>query len=213
MSRVGRDGVGEQINIGSRWVKEAWEIKNKVGGGSFDKRSVAKMIQLPQLPSKDPSELWMLLRDNLDLNTQEKRLLALRSMLIAVATKQAWVRMESFAKSGAAEGNFDVSCLLSDVEDSKCKKKDKINWEAVSNLISAATVAAVGAGKEREEEEMVELLGCLSELRMFAAEGCRTQNEARSVGGEVKSRIMTPEQSELLFLRAVQRRAFTGERL
>ena len=127
----------------------------------------------------------------------------MRSMLMAVATKQAWVRMESFAKSGAAEGNFDVSCLLSDIEDSKCKKNGKIDWEAVSNLISAATEAAVGAGMEREEEEMVELLGCLSELRMFAAEGCRTQNEVRSVGGEVKSRIMTPEQSELLFLRAV----------
>ena len=69
--------------------------------------------------------------------------------------------MESFAKSGALNGEFNVSCLLSNGEDSKCQKKEKVDWEAVTNLISAATEAAVGAGIEREEEEMVKLLGCL----------------------------------------------------
>ena len=176
-------------------------MKIKAGGGSCDTRSVAKMIQLPIMPSKDPKGLWMQLRDKLDHNAQEKILSALKSMLISVATKQAWQRMERLAKSGAAEGKFDVSCLLSEDEDSKGKVEDGIDWEAVSTLISAATDAAVGAGKEREEEEMVELLGCLSELRMFAAEGCRSQKETRSVGGDLKRVGLTPEQSELLFLR------------
>ena len=60
MSRVGRDGGEEQNNTGSRWVKEAWEIKNKVGGGSFDKRNTAKMVQMP---GKDPNEWWGNLRN------------------------------------------------------------------------------------------------------------------------------------------------------
>ena len=56
---------------------------------------------------------------------------------------------------------------------------------------------------------------CLSELRMFAAEGSRTQGEVSSVGGAVQIREVTPEQAELLFLRAVsaasihRRRALT----
>ena len=149
MSRVGQDGVGvggEQINSNYQWYMESWEMKIKAGGGSFDKRSVAKMMQLPLMPSKDSKGLWMQLRDKMDHNAQEKILLALKSMLIAVATKQAWQRMERLAKSGAAEGKFDVSCLLSEDEDSKGKVEDGIDWEAVSTLISAATDAAVGAG-------------------------------------------------------------------
>ena len=63
MRRVGRDGGEWQNNTGSRWVKEAWEIKNKVGGGSFDKRSTSKMVQLPL---RDPKEWWQKLGDTLE---------------------------------------------------------------------------------------------------------------------------------------------------
>ena len=183
MSRVGRDGeVGQRdtcpqwyaqwSEVGqnetcpewcAQWFKEAGEIKtkvggssfNKVGGGTFDNRNTARMIQLP---ARDPKVWWQKVRVDLELRAQERRLQALRSMLVAVATKQAWGRMENFAKSGQADGRFDVTCLIGKEQKSMDQKKEKTDWEAISNLISAATEAAVGAGIEREEEEMVELL-------------------------------------------------------
>jgi len=75
MSRVGQDGAGvggEQINSNYLWYMESWEMKIKAGGGRFDKRSVAKMMQLPLMPSKDSKILWAQLRDSMDLKAQEK---------------------------------------------------------------------------------------------------------------------------------------------
>ena len=82
------------------------------------------------MPGKDPKEWWLDLRDGLGRRTQENRSLVLRSMLMAVATKQAWVRMENFAKSGASEGKFNATCLLN-TEDSNSDGKKQIDWEAI----------------------------------------------------------------------------------
>ena len=101
-----------------------------------------------------------------------------------------------------------------------------MDWSLMQDLVQQASSAALGRDDSvaGNEEAMVELMGCLSELREFAAQGANgvvpgvtvVQNKGAVIqlvvgAGELKQETasgktaptVSPEQAELLFLRAV----------
>ena len=103
------------------------------------------------------------------------------------------------------------------------------------DLVQQASSAALGRtnGPQAEEEELVEVMGCLSDLRMFAKKGeslcddnfisSRAERgaalESPVTKPSVPSSNLTSNQAELLFLRAVsavsvhRKRALTQQQI
>ena len=90
-----------------------------------------------------------------------------------------------------------------------CKRP--IDWKGVRNLIQHASTAAHGraVGAEAEEQDMVEVMGCLVHLREFAGEHDDARPSQQVQGCKVVGADATPsptaEQAELLFIEQCQR--------
>ena len=85
----------------------------------------------------------------------------------AVKDLAAWEMMKDFINTGEQEQGFDGSILCN-----VGASKRPIDWKGVRNLLQQASAAAQGraVGAEAEEQDMVEVMGCLVHLREFAGE-------------------------------------------
>ena len=96
----------------------------------------------------------------------------LRRICMAVNTHKAWGRLEGFVKQGTDTGHFNGSMLSHKPATGKA-----MDWPLMQDLVQQASSAALGREESvaGNEEDMVELMGCLSELREFADQGAKCE--------------------------------------
>ena len=132
------------------------------------------------------------------------KLHCLRMVSTAVKDLAAWKMMKDFINTGKQEQGFDGSILCNGGA-----SKRPIDWKEVRNLLQQASTAAQGraVGAEAEEQDMVEVMGCLVHLREFAGEKEEAmpsqQDHNNHVVGADSTESLTAKQAELLFIRAV----------
>ena len=113
---------------------------------------------------------------------------------MVVSTYQAWGRLEGFGKRGTDTGHFDGSML------SQTSTGKTMDWSLMQDLVHQASSAALGRDDSvaGNEEDMVELMGCLSELRNFATQGANGVMPCGTVGHHKEAVIqLVVEEGEL----------------
>ena len=239
MSRVGQDGEISDEDNDDEWIKRCrssvieggvMHFKNQAaelgGSESMTKavHSYSKFRAQREAANSEGSRdrlRWVQLGHLCSFVVQLTSTMEnLRKICMVVSTHQSWGRLEGFLKGGTDTGHFDGSMLVQSTKD------ETMDWSLMQDLVQQASSAALG----REDsaagngEDMVELMGCLSELREFATHGANSTGPCRTVGlskdvviqlvageSEVKQEKspgtaapkVTSEQAELLFLRAV----------